>query len=43
MKNGELDYLKEINPTEYIYQIFYIWNKKVCLANEIYNLANEEK
>lgn len=25
LKNGDLDYLKEIDPTEYIYQIFYIW------------------
>ncbi len=24
LKNGDLDYLKEIDPTEYIYQIFYI-------------------
>ncbi|WP_436879122.1 protein rep, partial [Mammaliicoccus sciuri] len=28
LKNGDLDYLKEIDPTEYIYQIFYIWKQK---------------
>ncbi|WP_113588160.1 protein rep, partial [Staphylococcus aureus] len=27
LKNGDLDYLKEIDPTEYIYQIFYIWKQ----------------
>ncbi|WP_432372377.1 protein rep [Staphylococcus chromogenes] len=43
LKNGELDYLKEIDPTEYIYQIFYIWNKKEYLASEIYDLTEEEK
>lgn len=43
LKNGELDYLKEIDPTEYIYQIFYIWNKKEYLASEIYDLSEQEK
>ena len=31
LKNGDLDYLKEIDPTEYIYQIFYIWKQKEYL------------
>ncbi|HAR5836214.1 TPA: protein rep [Staphylococcus pseudintermedius] len=43
LKNGDLDYLKEIDPTEYIYQIFYIWNKKEYLASEIYDLSEREK
>lgn len=43
LKNGELDYLKEIDPTEYIYQIFYVWNQKEYLASEIYDLTEEEK
>ncbi|RIN87662.1 protein rep, partial [Mammaliicoccus sciuri] len=33
LKNGDLDYLKEIDPTEYIYQIFYIWKQKEYLAS----------
>ncbi|WNF34775.1 protein rep [Aeribacillus composti] len=36
LKNGDLDYLKEIDPTEYIYQIFYIWKQKEYLASELY-------
>ncbi len=28
LKNGDLDYLKEIDPTEYIYQIFIFGIKK---------------
>ena len=43
LKNGDLDYLKEIDPTEYIYQIFYIWNQKEYLASEIYDLTEQEK
>ncbi|MBX5324368.1 protein rep [Staphylococcus caprae] len=43
LKNGELDYLKESDPTEYIYQIFYVWNQKEYLASEIYDLTEEEK
>ena len=43
LKNGELDYLKEVDPTEYIYQIFYTWNKKEYLASEIFDLTDEEK
>ncbi|WP_113590323.1 protein rep, partial [Staphylococcus aureus] len=31
LKNGDLDYLKEIDPTQYIYQIFYIWKQKEYL------------
>lgn len=43
LKNGELDYLKEVDPTEYIYQIFYTWNKKEYLASEIFDLTESEK
>ncbi len=43
LKNGDLDYLKEVDPTEYIYQIFYHWNQKEYLASEIFDLSEEEK
>ena len=43
LKNGELDYLKEIDPTEYLYQIYYIWNQKEYLASELHELTEEEK
>ena len=43
LKNGDLDYLKEIDPTEYVYQIFYMWNQKEYLASEIFDLTDEEK
>ncbi|MEX6330067.1 protein rep, partial [Staphylococcus haemolyticus] len=43
LKNGDLDYLKEVDPTEYIYQIFYHWNQKEYLASEICDLTEEEK
>ncbi|EOD8703158.1 protein rep [Staphylococcus aureus] len=43
LKNGDLDYLKDVDPTEYIYQIFYIWNQKEYLASEIYDLTEQEK
>ena len=43
LKNGELDYLKDIDPTEYVYQIFYMWNKNEYLASEIFDLTDEEK
>ena len=43
LKNGDLDYLKEIDPTEYVYQIFYMWNKNEYLASEIFDLTEEEK
>ncbi|RIO06360.1 replication protein, partial [Mammaliicoccus sciuri] len=36
LKNGDLDYLREVDPTEYIYQIFYIWKQKEYLASELY-------
>ncbi|MBC2964853.1 protein rep, partial [Staphylococcus epidermidis] len=36
LKDGDLDYLKEIDPTEYVYQIFYMWNQKEYLASEIF-------
>lgn len=43
LKSGELDYLKEVDPTEYIYQIFYTWNKKEYLASELFDLTESEK
>lgn len=43
LKNGDLDYLKKIDPTEYIYQIFYIWKQKEYLASELYDLTEQEK
>ena len=43
LKNGDLDYLKEIDPTEYIYQIFYILKQKEYLASELYDLTEQEK
>lgn len=43
LKNGDLYYLKEIDPTEYVYQIFYMWNKNEYLASEIFDLTDEEK
>lgn len=43
LKNGDLGYLKEIDPTEYIYQIFYIWKQKEYLASELYDLTEQEK
>ena len=43
LKNGDLDYLKEVDPTEYIYQIFYHWNQKEYLVSEIFDLTEEEK
>ena len=43
LKDGELDYLKEKDLTEYIYQIFYIWKQKEYLASELYDLSEEQK
>ncbi|MEX2957360.1 replication protein, partial [Staphylococcus pasteuri] len=43
LKNGDLNYLREIDPTEYVYQIFYMWNKYEYLASEIFDLTDEEK
>lgn len=43
LKNGDLDYLKEIDQTEYIYQIFYIWKQKEYLTSELYDLTEQEK
>lgn len=43
LKNGDLDYLKEIDLTEYIYQIFYIWKQKEYLASELHDLTEQEK
>lgn len=42
-KDGDWDYLKEVDPTEYIYQTFYHRNPKEYLASEIFDLTEEEK
>lgn len=42
-ENGELDYLKEVDLTQYIYKIFCLWNKKEYIENEIRYLNEEEK
>ncbi|EOD3670126.1 TPA: protein rep [Staphylococcus aureus] len=41
LKNGDLDYLKEIDPTKYIYQIFCGWNQMHYYASEL-RLMSEE-
>ncbi|USH40158.1 protein rep (plasmid) [Staphylococcus pseudintermedius] len=41
LKNGDLDYLKDVDLTQYIYQIFYRWNQKEYLASEIFELSEE--
>ncbi|MDI1598411.1 replication protein, partial [Staphylococcus aureus] len=33
----------EIDPTESLYQIYYIWNQKEYLASELHELTEEEK
>jgi len=43
LKDCVLDYLKKTDPTEYVYQIFYMWNQKEYLASEIYDLTEQEK
>ncbi|ELK4474977.1 protein rep [Staphylococcus pseudintermedius] len=43
LKNGDLDYLTDVDLTQYIYQIFYRWNQKEYLASEIFELSEEEK
>ncbi|HEE8851895.1 TPA: hypothetical protein R8C90_002860, partial [Staphylococcus aureus] len=34
---------QEIDPTESLYQIYYIWNQKEYLASELHELTEEEK
>ncbi|EFW35149.1 hypothetical protein HMPREF1384_01250, partial [Staphylococcus aureus subsp. aureus CM05] len=34
---------QEIDPTEYLYQIYYIWNQKEYLASELHELTEEEQ
>ncbi|HDH4473230.1 TPA: protein rep [Staphylococcus aureus] len=41
LKNGDLDYLKEVDPTKYIYQIFCGWNQMHYYASEL-RLMSEE-
>lgn len=35
LKQGELDYLREVDPAKYIYQIFYSWKKYSYIQKEI--------
>lgn len=42
-KNGELDYLKEIDNTEYIYKIYYIWRNSDYNLKQVIELSEEEK
>lgn len=42
-KLGKLDYLKEIDTTEYIYRIFYIWKNSDYLLKDVLELSDEEK
>ncbi len=41
LKNGELDYLREVDPAKYIYQIFYGWRQMKYYASEL-KLMDEE-
>ncbi|HCU9055951.1 TPA: protein rep [Staphylococcus aureus] len=41
LKNGDLDYLKDVDPTKYIYQIFCGWNQMHYYASEL-RLMSEE-
>lgn len=41
LKNGDLDYLKEVDPTKYIYQIFCGWNQMHYYASAL-RLMSEE-
>ncbi|UEX90240.1 hypothetical protein [Staphylococcus sp. CCM 9025] len=41
LKNEDLDYLTEVDSTECIYQIFYIWNKKEYLASALHDLREQ--
>ena len=41
-KSGELDYLKEIDETEYIYLIGFKWVNKKYILDEFRELTNEE-
>ncbi|ULG73167.1 protein rep [Macrococcus brunensis] len=43
LKDGKLDYLKEKDPTEYLYLIYYAWNQTEYLASELHELTEEEK
>ena len=42
-KKGDLDYLKEIDLTEYVYRILWQWGQGEYVEREIRELTNEEK
>lgn len=42
-KSGELDYLKDIDDTEYIYKIYYIWRNSDYDLKQVIELSEEEK
>lgn len=42
-KKGDLDYLKEIDLTEYVYRILYQWGQGDYVQREIRELTDEEK
>lgn len=42
-KNGDLDYLKDIDNTQYIYKIYYIWKNSDYNLKQVIELSDEEK
>lgn len=42
-KSGELDYLKDIDDTKYIYKIYYIWRNSDYDLKQVIELSEEEK
>ena len=42
-KNGDLDYLKDVDLTEYVYRILYQWGQGEYVEKEIRELTDEEK
>ena len=42
-KNGDLDYLKDVDLTEYVYRILYQWGQGDYVQREIRELTDEEK
>ena len=42
-KRGKLDYLKEIDMTEYVYRILYQWGQGDYVEREIRELTEDER
>ena len=42
-KKGDLDYLKEIDLTEYVYRILYQWGQGEYVEKEMRELTEDEK